>query len=102
VHNGDSAVKAALSLERVKKAAAAGIGWPLPEGWDDRSIEKTLFGDRRPIERRQRTLPDFPAPHQQFQQHRHLTLQLAWEEYRQVLCDSSGQAAILFLTISSS
>ena len=74
----------------LKKAAAAGIGWPLPEGWDDRSIEKTLFGDRRPIERRQRTLPDFPALHEQFQQHRHLTLQLAWEEYRQVHPEGYG------------
>ncbi len=74
----------------LKKAAAAGIGWPLPEGWDEKRIEKTLFGDRHPIERRQRTLPDFPALHEQFQQHRHLTLQLVWEEYRQAHPDGYG------------
>jgi transposase len=74
----------------LKKAAAAGIGWPPPEDWDEKRIEKTLFGDRHPIERRQRTLPDFPALHEQFQQHRHLTLQLAWEEYRQVHLDGYG------------
>ena len=77
----------------LKKAAAAGIGWPPPEDWDEERIEKTLFGDRHPIERRQRTLPDFPALHEQFQQHRHLTLQLAWEEYRQVHLDGWATAA---------
>src|SRR5437762_6767008 len=76
----------------LKKAAAAGIGWPLPEDWDEKRIEETLFGDRHPIERRQRALPDFPALHEQFQQHRHLTLQLAWEEYRQVHPDGYGYA----------
>jgi len=74
----------------LKKAAGAGIGWPLPEDWDEKRIEETLFGDRHPIERRQRALPDFPALHEQFQQHRHLTLQLAWEEYRQVHPDGYG------------
>src|SRR2546429_5343726 len=74
----------------LKKAAGAGIGWPLPEDWDEKCIEEPLFGDRHPIDRRQRALPDFPALHEQFQQHRHLTLQLAWEEYRQVHPDGYG------------
>jgi len=74
----------------LKKAAAAGISWPLAEGWDEKRIEAALFGDRQPIERRQRVLPDFPALHEQFQQHRHLTLQLAWEEYRQVHPEGYG------------
>src|SRR5215471_2320045 len=73
-----------------KKAAAAGFGWPLPEGWDEKRIEEALFGNRRPIERRPRALPDFPALKEQFQRHPHLTLQLAWEEYRQVHPDGYG------------
>jgi transposase len=32
---------------------------------------------------RQQSQPDWKAIHQQLQQHRHLTLQLVWEEYRQ-------------------
>jgi transposase len=74
----------------LKKAAVAGIGWPLPEDWDEKRIEETLFGNRHPIERRQRTLPDFPSLHEQFQQHRHLTLQLVWEEYRQAHPEGYG------------
>jgi transposase len=74
----------------LKKAAAAGIAWPLPEGWDEKRVEQTLFGDRRPVERRSRALPDFASLHEQFQQHRHLTLQLAWEEYRQAHPEGFG------------
>src|SRR5437764_5069081 len=33
---------------------------------------------------------NFSSLHEQFQQHRHLTLQLAWEEYRQVHPDGYG------------
>ena len=75
----------------LKKAAAAGVCWPLPEGWDERRVEQALFGDQRPIERsRERTLPDFAALHQQLQQHRHLTRQLVWEEYRQAHPEGYG------------
>jgi transposase len=68
----------------LKKAAAAGITWPLPEGWDEKRIEEALFGEPRPVDRSgERAVPDFPALHEELQRHRHLTLQLAWEEYRQ-------------------
>ena len=68
----------------LKRAAAAGITWPLPEDWDEKRIEEALFGEQRPVDRsRERAVPDFPALHEELQQHRHLTLQLAWEEYRQ-------------------
>jgi hypothetical protein len=35
-------------------------------------------------------LPDFPVLDSQLQQHRHLTLQLAWEEYRQIHPEGYG------------
>ena len=41
----------------LKKAAAAGICWPLPEGWDEKRIEQALFGEQRAIERLPRTSP---------------------------------------------
>jgi hypothetical protein len=65
--------------------AAAGVGWPLPEGWDEERVGKALFAEQRPIGRfPERVRTDFPALHAQLQQHRHLTLQWAWEEYRQL------------------
>jgi hypothetical protein len=46
----------------LKKAAAAGIHWPLPEGWDEKRIEEALFGHPFPVERLgERALPDFPS-----------------------------------------
>ena len=63
---------------------AAGIGWPLPEGLGEEELEAKLFGNQ-PVQAaavRQRSQPDWNTIHQQLQQHRHLTLQLVWEEYR--------------------
>ncbi len=75
----------------LKRAAAVGIAWPLPEGWDEQRVEQALFGERQVIKRLpEQVLPDFPALHSQLQQHRHLTLQLAWEEYRQVHAEGYG------------
>jgi len=68
----------------LKKAVGAGIQWPLPEGWDEKRIEEVVFGKQGTIEQPcNRVPPDFPALHNQLQQHPHLTLQLAWEEYRE-------------------
>lgn len=70
--------------EYLKRAQAAGITWPLPEGWDDARLEEALFGPSpRRVYESCRSLPDFADLHQELQTHRHLTLQLWWEEYRQ-------------------
>jgi transposase len=70
--------------EYLERAVAAGIGWPLPEGLGEEELEAKLFGNQ-PVQAgavRQRPQPDWKAIHEQLQQHRHLTLQLVWEEYR--------------------
>jgi transposase len=75
----------------LKKVAAAGISWPLPEGWDEKRVEQALFGEQSPVIRsHERSLPNFPSLREQLQQHPHLTLQLAWEEYRQVHPEGYG------------
>jgi transposase len=67
----------------LKHARAAGISWPLPESWDEARLEEALFG--HPLRRYEtrRPTPDFARLHQELQSHRHLTLELRWEEYRQ-------------------
>ena len=69
-----------LYLER---ALAAGISWPLPEGFSE--LEAKLFRNQpvRAKAVRGRPQPDWKTIYEQLQQHRHLTLQLVWEEYRQ-------------------
>ena len=75
----------------LQRAESAGVGWPLPEDWDDRRLEAVLFDSQpRPPRPAQRPLPDFAAMREQRQQHRHLTLRLLWEEYRQATPDGYG------------
>ncbi len=64
--------------------AAAEASWPLPAECDETCLEKLLFPTRRGRRagRENRPAPDFVALHRQFQKHKHLTLQLLWEEYR--------------------
>jgi transposase len=75
----------------LEKAAAAGLSWPLPESWDDERLEEMLFPAAvgRPSQLI-RSLPDFAAIHRQLQTHKHLTLQLLWEEYRETQASGYG------------
>jgi len=68
----------------LKAAAAAGVSWPLPPDWDERRLEEVVSGAPQPTVAWQKTaMPDFGAIRRQLQIHRNLTLQLAWEEYRE-------------------
>jgi len=75
----------------LQKAAAAGLTWPLPEEIDDHRLEELLFpaAAGRPSQT-SRPLPDFAEVRRQLQTHKHLTLQLIWEEYRQTRSDGYG------------
>jgi transposase len=66
----------------LRRAEAAGLEWPLPPECDDGQIEERLFGPRRVApERYSKAAPDFAAIHEQLTSHKHVTLQLLWEEY---------------------
>jgi transposase len=67
-----------------KAAEAAGLNWPLPEGWDERRLEE-LLGKTGAVPKAQPryALPEFADLRQQLQQHRHLTLHQLWLEYRE-------------------
>ena len=94
---GQRAIARACSISQstvhdyLNRAATAGVVWPLGEEWDEQRVEQALFGERQVVKRLpEQVLPDFPALHSQLQQHRHLTLQLAWEEYRQIHPEGYG------------
>lgn len=70
----------------LKRAEAVGLSWPLPEGWDEAKVEATLFPrpeSSGPPQKPSQALPDFAAIHEQLRSHKHLTLELLWEEYRE-------------------
>lgn len=65
----------------LRRAEAAGLSWPLPADLDDAVLEARLF----PIVtvNRDIPLPDFASLHAQLFRHKHLTLELLWQEYKQ-------------------
>ena len=72
----------------LEKAAAAKLGWPLPDDLDDRQLDQLLFPSR-PLRTPSQPRPglDFGHLQAQLQTHKHLTLQLLWEEYRETQPD---------------
>ena len=76
--------------EYLKRATAANLGWPLAEGWDDARLEAALFPDPESPSPTQKSPPDFAAVHEQLQRHRHVTLQLLWDEYREANQEGYG------------
>jgi transposase len=80
----------------VKRAQAAGLGWPLPDDLDDDALEALLFtSGRAPSAHRQ--LPDFQKIHLELRRP-HVTLMLLWHEYKETFPDgyAYSQFALLY------
>jgi len=70
--------------EYLARMKAAGLQWPLGEDWNEERLEQVLFPSGHATAKTpQRAQPDFNRIRQQLEQHRDLTLELLWEEYRQ-------------------
>jgi len=68
----------------IYRARAAGLDrWPLPAELDEADLEKRLFPTAEPRSNQSRAVPDWPAIHEDLRSHKHLTLQLVWQEYKQ-------------------
>ena len=66
--------------EYIKRAADAGITWPLPPDRSDADLERLLFA--KPAEQNEtRALPDWETVHQDLAR-KGVTLKLLWQEYR--------------------
>ncbi len=73
--------------EYVRRAQQAGLSWPLPEGWDDRTIQQQLFPPTGKSPPRPRPLPNFTTVHEERCRHKHVTLMLLWDEYKQAYAE---------------
>ena len=67
--------------EYVRRAARAGLEWPLPEELDEAALEARLFSSAGPGSR-ERVVPDVERIHQELKRVG-VTLHLLWEEYRE-------------------
>lgn len=67
--------------EYLRRARAAGIGWPLPAGLDEVELEQRLFPPPPPATGTPRTEPNWPEIHRELRR-KGVTLALLWEEYK--------------------
>ena len=65
--------------EYLKRAEAAQVTWPLPDGWNDTHLEAALYPSPEAKLQPKKSPPDFTAVHEQLRAHRHVTLQLLWK-----------------------
>jgi transposase len=65
----------------IHRAVAAGLGWPLPDGWDDEHLEKVLFPVRVGRPKSEIPMPDFATMHGKLKE-KGMTLVLLWERYK--------------------
>jgi transposase len=67
--------------EYVRRAAVAGLSWPLPDEIDDGELERRLFPPADTAPPAARTEPDWSYIHAELKR-RGVTLTLLWQEYR--------------------
>lgn len=75
--------------EYVVRAEAAGLSWPLPAELDDVALEALLFPPPPKAAEAQRGALDWPRVHRELRR-KHVTLQLLWQEYREVYPEGYG------------
>jgi len=68
----------------LSRAQAAGLSWPLPEDLDDEGLEGKLFPGGTPRPEGSVPAPEFASIHGELRRYKHVTLQLLWQEYKQV------------------
>ena len=64
----------------LRRAAQAGIGWPIPADLDEDQLRQRLQATAKPLREPQRYLPPMAEVHRELQR-KGVTLQLLWEEY---------------------
>jgi transposase len=69
--------------EYVTRAANAGLSWPLPGELDDGQLEERLFPKAPVAAGQTRPQPDFRVIHSELRNHKSVTLQLLWQEYKE-------------------
>jgi transposase len=75
--------------EYLKRAEAAGISWPLPEGMSEEQLERLLNTEEEATGGPQKPMPDWKEVQGELKK-RHVTLRLLWIEYREAYPDGYG------------
>jgi len=68
--------------DHLRRAAEAGLSWPLPDGLDDAALEAALFGGEPAPPTETRPVPDWHDVHRELRRPG-VTLMLLWLEYKE-------------------
>src|SRR5947209_13417155 len=82
-------VSATAAGECIRRARRAGLGWPLPEGLTEETLEFRLYPPPTVATKDRRPRPDWAAVHRELRRPG-VTLQLLWEEHRAVYPEGYG------------
>jgi transposase len=80
---GSCSMSAGAVCGYLQRAQAAHLNWPLPDDLDDAALEASLFPSAANLAARGAPLPDCQRIHEELHSHRHLTLSLLWQEYKE-------------------
>jgi transposase len=67
----------------LQRAQVARLNWPLPDDLDDTVLEARLFPSATNMPAKDAPFPDYQRIHEELRSHRHLTLSLLWQEYKE-------------------
>ena len=70
--------------EYLRRAAEAGLGWPLPSGLDETALDRQLFPPPPLLPSHARGMPNWTVVHQDLRSKKNVTLFLLWQEYREI------------------
>jgi transposase len=82
-------VSATAAGECIRRARRAGLGWPLPEGLTEETLELRLYPPPTVATKDRRPRPDWAAVHRELRRPG-VTLQLLWEEHRAIHPEGYG------------
>src|SRR6476469_2258764 len=82
-------VSATAARDCILRAQRAGLGWPLPEGLTDGTLEDRLYPPSAVASKERRPRPDWATVHRELRRPG-VTLQLLWEEHRAAHPDGYG------------
>jgi len=88
--------------DNLKRAAAAGLGWPVADDVTDEVLEQRLFGRAGVATgQRRRTEPDWAALAREMKRPG-VTMMILWEEYREINKRVTGIAASVICCVGLS
>ena len=76
--------------EYLRRAEAAGLAWPLPEGVGEEELDARLFPPPLPVPGALRPVPDWREVHRELKARKGVTRRLLWLEWREAHADGWG------------